>query len=90
VYNNLGLILSKTGRYDLAIEAFKKGGDEAQAYNNLGFAYLKNGEREKAIQCFMKAVKSRPSYYLKASENLKKAERDHEDKPSSKPGGKSP
>jgi Flp pilus assembly protein TadD len=76
IYNNLGLVLSKLGKYRLAMEAFKKGGDEAQAYNNLGFAYLQNRERDKAIRSFEKAIEIRPTFYIKASENLKKAEMD--------------
>jgi Tfp pilus assembly protein PilF len=83
IYNNLGMALSKLGRYELAMEAFKKCGDESKAYNNIGFVYLKMGERDKAIRSFEKAIESRPTFYLKASENLKKAkmERDHTQPP---------
>jgi len=77
IYNNLGMALSKLGKYELAMEAFKKAGDEAQAYNNLGFVYMQKGEREKAIHSFEKAIESRPTFYLKANENLKKAKMDH-------------
>jgi len=81
-YNNLGMALSKLGRYEWAMEAFKKGGDESKAYNNMGFVYLKMGERDKAIRSFEKAIEVRPTFYLKASENLQKAKMDREDEPS--------
>jgi len=77
IYNNLGMALAKLGRYEWAMEAFKKGGDTAAAYNNMGFVYLQMGERDKAIRSFEKAIESRPTFYLKASENLKKAKMDH-------------
>ena len=72
IYNNLGLVLAKLGRYDSAFEAFSKGGDEAQAYNNLGCMYLQAGQRNMAIHAFEKAVETRPTYYMKAGENLKR------------------
>ena len=67
------MALSKLGRYQEALEAFRKGGNEAQAYNNLGCIYLEEGKFEKAITCFEKAIKINPAFYLRASENLKKA-----------------
>ena len=73
IYNNLGMALSKLGRYELAMEAFRKGGGDAKAYNNLGYVYLKEGKRDKAIRSFEKAVESQPTFYIKASDNLNKA-----------------
>jgi len=76
-YNNLGLVLSKLGRYREAFEAFKKAGTEAEAYNNLGCVYLQQGEYAKAIRSFKKAIELKPAFYIKASENLKKAKMDY-------------
>jgi tetratricopeptide (TPR) repeat protein len=73
IYNNLGLVLSKTGKYEEALEAFRKGGGEAQAYNNLGCIYLKQKKYKAAIRCFKKAIQLKPTFYTKANENLKKA-----------------
>ena len=60
-------------RYNLALEAFRKGGTEAQAYNNLGCAYLKQGQYKKAADCFEKAINIDPKFYDIANENLKRA-----------------
>ena len=73
IYNNLGLVLAKQRRYQEALEAFRKGGDEAQAYNNLGCVYLQQGKLEKAIRCFEKAIENRSTFYARARDNLKKA-----------------
>lgn len=73
VFNNLGLALANLGRYDEALEALKKGGNEAQAYNNMGCIYLDKGEYAEAVQSFEKAIALEPGYYAKAAENLKKA-----------------
>jgi tetratricopeptide (TPR) repeat protein len=75
IYNNLGLVLARSGRYEEALGAFKKGGEEAHAYNNLGCVYLDQGQFDKAIRYFEKAIKVSPTFYLKAGENLEKAER---------------
>ncbi len=74
VYNNLGLALGRLGRYNEAFEAFKKGGDLAQAYNNLGCLYLEEGRTDAAISAFEKAIASNPSFYTKAGENLRRAQ----------------
>ena len=72
VYNNLGLALAEMELYDKALEAFKKGGSEAEAYNNLGYVYLKSGQRDKAKLSFTKAMEINPRFYETANENLKK------------------
>ncbi|MFV9692162.1 MAG: tetratricopeptide repeat protein, partial [Desulfobacteria bacterium] len=59
--------------HEEAFEAFRKGGNEAQAHNNLGCIYLKEGKPEKAITCFEKAISINPDFYVRASENLRKA-----------------
>jgi len=65
--------LAELGRYREALEAFRKGGNEAQAYNNLGCIYLEKGKFQKAITCFEKAIEINPDFYARASENLIKA-----------------
>jgi len=73
VFNNLGVALSNLKKYDQALEAFRKGGTEAQAYNNLGVVYLKQGKFEQASDCFEKAIRIDPKFYIIANENLNKA-----------------
>ena len=73
VYNNLGLGLSNLKRYNQALEAFRKGGTEAQAYNNMGCVYLKQGKFEQASDYFEKAIRIDPKFYDIANENLRKA-----------------
>lgn len=73
VYNNLGVTLCKLGRYEEALEVFKKSGDEAAAYNNLGYVFMSEGKNKQAIDAFEKALEIKPGFYTKAYENLKKA-----------------
>jgi Tfp pilus assembly protein PilF len=73
VRNNLGLTLCKLGRYEEALEIFKKSGDEAAAYNNLGYVFMIEGKNKEAIEAFEKALEIKPRFYTKAYENLKKA-----------------
>ncbi len=72
VFNNLGFALFMTGRKREAFEAFKKGGDEAQAFNNLGSMYLVAGDHDKAQKCFEDAIVLKPAFYETANDNLKK------------------
>jgi tetratricopeptide (TPR) repeat protein len=65
--------LCKLGRYEEALEVFKKNGDEAAAYNNLGYVFMIEGKNEKAIEAFEKALEIKPGFYTKAYENLKRA-----------------
>ena len=75
IYNNLGLVLGKLGRYEETLEAFKKTGDRAVAHNNLGYIYFLQGKYEKAIAAFEKAIEIKPSFYRSANENLEKAQK---------------
>lgn len=74
VYNNLGLALGKLGRFDEALEAFKRGEDEARAYNNLGYLYLLDGQAEKAVEAFRMAIELNPQFYERAQKNLTRAQ----------------
>jgi tetratricopeptide (TPR) repeat protein len=70
VYNNLGLALSKMGRYKEAFEMFSRGKDEAGAYNNMGYLYLTEQKYGEAKQALEKAIELKPSFYAKAYENM--------------------
>jgi tetratricopeptide (TPR) repeat protein len=69
----MGLALGLAGRYQEALETFKKVSDEATAYNNMGCVLLMKGDYQKASQAFETAIKLKPSFYTLANENLKKA-----------------
>jgi len=73
IYNNLAVTLSKLGRYQDALEAFKKAGDEASAHYNLGCVYMLEGKNLEAIELFQKAINLKPVFYINAYENMKKA-----------------
>ena len=69
----LGMALAAEKRYDEALDAFMKGGDEAQAYNNIGVHYFVAGQYEDAAKCFQRALELRPVFYDEAKTNLQKA-----------------
>ena len=60
-------------QYPQALEAFMKGGDEAQAYNNIGVFYFTDGHYEEAAKCFQRALELRPTFYQEAQTNLQRA-----------------
>jgi tetratricopeptide (TPR) repeat protein len=70
---NIGMALAGLKRYPEAFEAFKQGGDEAQAYNNIGVHYYLDGRYEDAAKCFQKALDLRPTFYGEAKANLQRA-----------------
>jgi Flp pilus assembly protein TadD len=73
VYNNLAMVLGQMERYPEALEAFKKGGDEATAYYNLGCLFLSKGKPNEAIGAFEKAIEIKPGFYVQAHQKMKKA-----------------
>lgn len=73
VFNNMALAYSNLGRYDDAMEAFRRAGGEPHAYNNMGCIYLEKGKFIEAVQSFEKAIALEPTFYAKAADNLKKA-----------------
>ena len=73
IYNNMAIGLVKLERYPEALEAFKKGGDEATAYYNLGCLFLSKGKPQEAIDAFEKAIESKPGFYVQAHQKMKKA-----------------
>jgi tetratricopeptide (TPR) repeat protein len=72
-YSNLALGLGRLERYPEALEAFKKGGDEASAHYNMGCIYLWKGKYGEAIAAFEKAIEMRPGFYVKAYEKVQQA-----------------
>ena len=69
----LGRALGAQKQYPQALEAFMKGGDEAQAYNNIGVFYFMDGRYEEAAKCFQRALELRPTFYQEAKTNLQRA-----------------
>lgn len=69
----LGMDLAAEKRYNEALEAFMKAGDEAQAYNNIGVHYFVAGQYEDAAKCFQRAIELRPTFYDEAKTNLQRA-----------------
>ena len=69
----LGMALAGEKRYNEALEAFMKAGDEAQAYNNIGVHYFVAGQYEEAAKCFQRAIELRPTFYGEAKTNLQRA-----------------
>jgi tetratricopeptide (TPR) repeat protein len=69
----LGQALAAQKQYPQALEAFMKGGDEAQAYNNIGVFYFMDGRYEEAAKCFQRAMELRPTFYQEAKTNLQRA-----------------
>jgi tetratricopeptide (TPR) repeat protein len=69
----MGMALAAEKRYNEAMDAFLKAGDEAQAYNNIGVHYFVAGQYEEAAKCFQRAIELRPSFYEEAKTNLQRA-----------------
>ncbi|GIW69507.1 MAG: hypothetical protein KatS3mg101_0254 [Patescibacteria group bacterium] len=67
VYNNLGDVYAKEGKYDLAIENFKKSialdPSFADAVHNLGFVYLQKGDYDNAWYYLYESYKMNPRLY---------------------------
>ena len=63
-----GNILSDSGNYGGAINAFSKGIEinpgDARTYYNRGLAYAKTGEQEQAVKDFSKAIGLNPRYTM--------------------------
>lgn len=65
-YNALGLELSRTGKIEGAIAAFKQAiklkKDYAEAYYNLGNVYFRSAEFKKAVDAYKQAVRYQPEW----------------------------
>ncbi len=82
----LGMVLAAQKKYNEALEAFRHGGDEAQAFNNIGVFYYLEGRYAEAARCFQKALDLRPTYYEEAKANLDKALAQLRGVPDNRPG----
>jgi len=75
VYNRLGIALRRQGKWQEAVEEYKKAiridpRDEAIHYN-MGRAYMEGGNNEKAKDCFNKALKLNPEMQEAKAELIK-------------------
>lgn len=65
-YNNLGLVLRKLGRWEDALEQYRKAlqldPQYAVAHNNVGVLYLAQGDQEMAQHFLNKAIETNASY----------------------------
>ncbi len=74
-YNNIGILYGHIGKYNKALEYFKKAlkirlsisgenhPDTVLSYNNMGIVYDYKGEYDKALECHKKALKIRLSLF---------------------------
>jgi len=74
-WQNLGLVYTRKGEYDRALDAFRRVMDKPEAYNNIGFVCMINQDYDAAAHFFQKAIKLSPTYYVKAHENLDRVNR---------------
>jgi Flp pilus assembly protein TadD len=61
-WNNLGLALGHQGRYDEALDCFRKASSEADAQYNLAFIYASQERTEEAKRCFQAALAHDPTH----------------------------
>ena len=73
VRNNLGISLGRQGRYDEALEQFRRTGSEQAAHNNLGYVYLLDGHLDEAIAEFEHALEAEGDQDLVVLRNLNAA-----------------
>ena len=80
LYNIIGAANQSLGRFDRAIEAYKKAisiePDNADIYNNIGVALKDQGKLEEAIESFKKAVSINPDFF-EAHHNMANTLSDH-------------
>jgi Flp pilus assembly protein TadD len=56
VFNNMGVALGRLGRYDEALEAFRRAGPEHAAWNNMGWVRCEQGHYKAAISAYERAL----------------------------------
>ena len=69
-WQNLGLVYTRRGEYDRALEAFRHVMDKPEAYNNVGYVCMINDRYDLAEHYFRQAIDLSPTYYIKAHDNL--------------------
>ncbi len=73
--NNLGMALALQGRFDEALESFRKAGDEQSARSNLGSAHYARREYDQAIAEYESALLAGGKANVEAVRNLEAARR---------------
>lgn len=56
VFNNMGVALGRLGRFDEALEAFRRAGPEHAAWNNFGWVRYERGHYKAAISAYERAL----------------------------------
>jgi Flp pilus assembly protein TadD len=74
-WQNIGLLYTRKGQYDNALDAYLHVMDKPQAYNNIGYVCMINQRYDQAEKFFRQAIKLSPTYYIKAHENLDRLKR---------------
>ena len=73
--NNLGMALAMQGRFDEALVAFRRAGDEQSARSNLGYAHAARGEYDQAIAEYEKALLAGGKANVEVVRNIEAARR---------------
>lgn len=93
VWNNFGTALGRLKRYDAALDAFLKAGDELSAWNNVGYTRYLNGDYDGAMLAYERALLAagEPEDRLPVLRNARAAQRAKANPPApSKPRAKAP
>jgi Flp pilus assembly protein TadD len=93
VWNNLGIALGRLKRYDAALDAFRKAGDELSAWNNVGYTRYLNGDYDGAMLAYERALLAagKPEDRLPVLRNARAAQRAKENPPAAaKPRAETP
>ena len=73
--NNLGMALALQGRFEEALAAFRRAGDEQSARSNLGYAHAARGEYDRAIAEYEKALLAGGKANVEVVRNIEAARR---------------
>ncbi|HZD54224.1 MAG TPA: tetratricopeptide repeat protein, partial [Woeseiaceae bacterium] len=74
-WKNLGLVYAELGRYEEALDVFRRVEDEASAYNSTGAIALENEDLVPARTYLTEAVRQSPVYFAEAQQNLAEVRR---------------
>jgi Flp pilus assembly protein TadD len=72
-WNNLGLALGHQDRFEEALEAFRKGGNEQSAQNNVGYLLYRAGRYDEAIAAYEAALLADGDQKARVLQNLQLA-----------------
>lgn len=71
---NLGLMHTRRGQYNEALNAFRQVMSDAEAWNNIGYLCMMDGKYDEAESFIIQAITMSPNYYANAHENLKRVQ----------------